>query len=270
MIPAAPKQGGWRIGAVLLLVAASCSAPGPQDAVRIHTGHVPEYTKEARRVVVAVANYLPVDRGQDLYRAVPGTRVAFGVPAHFLVSKWNLMGGDQESILLEVNSKTLQPWQDCLIGPIHRPASRCPSERPLLVRIWSDLRPAVPVTIRPDLKAFPASDPTSFRGRHVRPVAEAGGFEIVGYDDVWSKTAESRTAYFGKTNLYSSSLFLYPRNYQKDEVKFVDCIKTDSFCKAYMPFRGKWVEFQIYKDQLPEIRQLASGIHQLLSRFSAQ
>ena len=255
--------------ALTLLLAASCTGSRPHaGAVKIHIGHVPEYTKERRAVRVAVASYLPVERAHDLYKIAPGTRVAFDIPAYFLVSKWNLMGGDQESILLEVNSKTLQPWQDCLIGPIHKPVSRCPSERPLLIRIWSDLRPVVPYTIRPDLKAFPAGDFTSFHGNHVRPVAETEGFEIVGYDDIWSKASDARTAYFGKTNLYSSSLFLYPLDYEKDQVKFIDCLRLDTFCKAYMPFRGKWVEFQVYKNQMPDVRRLASGIHQLLSRLA--
>jgi hypothetical protein len=216
---------------------------------------------------VAVANYLAVDPNSDFYKVTPGTRLSFRIPAYFLVSKWNLMGGDQESIVMEANSKTLRPWQECLGGTLEKPISRGPGERPLLIRIWSNLRPALPMTIRPDLKAFPAEKPTSFRGRHVRPVGEEDGFELVEYDDVWSRRPESQTAYFGKTNLYSSSLFLYPQNYQKDEVKFVDCVKIDSFCKAYMPFRGKWVEFQIYKDQMHEIRRIASGIDRILSKL---
>ena len=269
MSRAARKRRSSLAAAVPLLLAASCSeSPTPPGAVHIHTGHVPGYTKDTRPVSVAVASYLPVDRRQDFYKVASKTRVAFDIPAHLLVSKWNLMGGDQESILLEVNSRTLRPWQDCLAGPVEKPVSRCPDERPLLIRIWSDLRPVVPMTIRPDLKAFPAGDLTSFDGNHVSPMGQTDGFEIVGYEDAWSKSPESRVAYFGKTNLYSSSLYLYPQNYQKDQVKFVDCLKTDSFCKAYLPFHGKWVEFQVYKDQMPEIRQLAFGIHQLLSRLA--
>ena len=238
--------------------------------VRIHRGHRPAYTKETGPVAVAVANYIPVDQNSDLYMVVPGTRLTFQIPAYFLVSKWNLMGGDQESIVMEANSKTLRPWQECLGGTVEKPVLQCPGERPLLIRIWSNLRPAVPVTIRPDLKTFPADDPTSFHGHHVRPVGEEDGFEIVEYDDVWSRRRENQAAYFGKTNLYSSSLFLYPQNYQKDDVKFVDCLKIDSFCKAYMPFRGKWVEFQIYKEQMHEIRDIASGVAQTLSKLLAQ
>ncbi|GAA3889992.1 hypothetical protein GCM10022276_06270 [Sphingomonas limnosediminicola] len=236
----------------------------------IHRGHKPAYTKETKPVTVAVANYIPVDPNSDFFRVVPGTRLSFRIPAHFLVSKWNLMGGDQESIVMEANSKTLRPWQECLAGTLERPVPRCPGERPLLIRIWSDIRPAVPMTIRPDLKAFPAEDRTSFDGRQVRPVGESDGYQIVGYDDVWTRRPESRVSYFGKTNLYSSSLFLYPQNYQKEEVKFVDCVKIDTFCKAYLPFRGKWVEFQVYKDQMSEIREIASGIVQTLSKLLAR
>jgi hypothetical protein len=216
---------------------------------------------------VAVANYVPVPGSEDRYEAKPGSRVEFEMPAHFLVSKWNLMGGDQESIVMEANSKTLRPWQECLAGSLERPVPNCTGQRPLLIRIWSNLRPAVPLTIRPELKDFPASDPTSFHGRHVSPVGSEQGFEIVGYDDIWSRSAESRTEKFGKVDLYSSSLFLYPSDFQKDAVKFVDCLRLDSFCKAYTLFRGRWVEFQVYKDQMPQVRHMASGIADMLSRM---
>ena len=228
---------------------------------------MPRHTKDTRPIGVSVADYLRADPGRDFYIVRPGTDVRFRVPAYLLVSKWNLLGGHQESILMEVNSRTLRPWQGCLAGTIERPVLRCPGERPLLIRIWSNLRPAVPVTIRPELKTFPASNLTSFYGRHVSHVGQEQGFEIVGYQDIWSKAAENRTAKFGSVDLYSSSLFLYPREFQKNKVKFVDCRRTDSFCKAYTHFGGKWVEFQVYKDDMSNIRKLASGIHRLLRSF---
>jgi hypothetical protein len=255
------------LAAHVTIFLSSCSASGPQPGVVIHKGHVPEYTKDTRRVSVAVADYVPVPGSPDRYQAKAGSRLQFEIPAYLLVSKWNLIGGDQESIVMEANSETLRPWQECLAGTLEKPVPRCPGQQPLLIRVWSNLRPAVPLTIRPDLKDFPASDLTSFHGRHVSPIGREQGFEIVGYDDIWSRSAESRTVKFGKVDLYSSSLFLYPSDFQNDAVKFVDCERLDSFCKAYTPFRGKWVEFQVYKDQMPEVRRLASGIVDMLSRM---
>ncbi|MFL6737367.1 MAG: hypothetical protein ACJ8F4_09965 [Sphingomonas sp.] len=258
---------GVILAALVTFFLPACSGSGPQAGVVIHKGHVPEYTKDRQPVSVAIAKYVPVPGSEDRYQAERGSRIQFEIPAYLLVSKWNLMGGDQESIVMEANSETLRPWEECLGGSLERPVPRCPGQRPLLIRVWSNLRPAVPPTIRPDLKDFPASDLTSFHGRHVSPVGREQGFEIVGYDDIWSRSSESRTAKFGKVDLYSSSLFLYPSDFQHDPVKFVDCERLDSFCKAYTPFRGKWVEFQVYKDQMPDARRIASGIAGMLSRM---
>ena len=263
------QRVGVIAAALVTIFLPSCSGSGSQPGV-VHKGHVPEYTKDTRPVSVAVANYVPVPGAEDRYLVEARSRLQFEIPAYLLVSKWNLMGGDQESIVMEANSETLRPWQECLAGSLERPIPRCPGQRPLLIRLWSNLRPAVPLTIKPDLKDFPASDLTSFHGRHVRPIGREQGFQIVGYEDIWSKSAESRTEKFGHVDLYSSSLFLYPTDFQHDAVKFIDCERLKSFCKAYTLFRDKWVEFQVYKDQMPQVRQIASGIVDMLSRMHGE
>jgi hypothetical protein len=235
-------------------------------------GAVPKYTKSEAPTVLWVADYKAVDKRQDLYSSVDANRVTLRLSAKYLVSKWNLEGGPQESIMIEANSKTFAAWQDCLGGTLARPVVICQNERPRLIRVWSNIRPVLP--IRTDARALPDMKDHQFPDRKYflsRTVERAGNFdryEILSYDDVWSRWRPNRTQRVGDVDVYSTSLFMYPRDYSQAGVKLVECTKPDTFCKAYAVFRGKWVEFLIFKDELANIDDLGAGILRFLDQHT--
>lgn len=130
--------------------------------------------------------------------------------------------------------------------------------------------------MRPNATAFPFeadfNSPAGqiFEGRHVTRTGNIGRYGVLTYDDVWTKLVPERSLRLGSVDVYSTSLFMYPLDFAHSNVRVVKCEKPDTFCKGYALYRGKWVEFLVFKDELAEIDQLGQRILEFMSRYTRE